>query len=139
MPKSRDAHKLLQPLLGTKLAPILFALALIAAGQSSTLTGTLAGQIVMEGHLNLRIQPWVRRMITRLLAIIPALFTVIYFGESGTGRLLVLSQVVLSLQLGFAIIPLIHFVSHKKLMEGFSYQKTRANCLLAGHYCYRRA
>ena len=115
----QDAHKLLQPLLGTELAPILFALALIAAGQSSTLTGTLAGQIVMEGHLNLRIQPWVRRMITRLLAIIPALFTLIYFGESGTGRLLVLSQVVLSLQLGFAMIPLIHFVSHKKLMDGF--------------------
>ncbi len=115
----QDAHKLLQPLLGTKWAPILFALALIAAGQSSTLTGTLAGQIVMEGHLNLRIQPWVRRLITRLLAIIPALFTIIYFGEGGTGRLLVLSQVVLSLQLGFAIIPLIHFVSQKKLMNGF--------------------
>ena len=115
----QDAHKLLQPLLGTNLAPILFALALIAAGQSSTLTGTLAGQIVMEGHLNLRIQPWVRRLITRLLAIAPALFTVIYFGESGTGRLLVLSQVVLSLQLGFAVIPLIHFVSQKKLMDGF--------------------
>lgn len=115
----QDAHKLLQPLLGTDWAPILFALALIAAGQSSTLTGTLAGQIVMEGHLNLRIQPWVRRLITRLLAIIPALFTVIYFGESGTGRLLVLSQVVLSLQLGFAMIPLIHFVSQKKSMKGF--------------------
>ncbi|MGA9590120.1 MAG: Nramp family divalent metal transporter [Salegentibacter sp.] len=115
----QDAHKLLQPLLGTDWAPVLFALALIAAGQSSTLTGTLAGQIVMEGHLNLRIQPWVRRLITRLLAIIPALFTVIYFGSSGTGRLLVLSQVVLSLQLGFAMIPLIHFVSQKRLMKGF--------------------
>lgn len=115
----QDAHKLLQPLLGTQWAPILFALALIAAGQSSTLTGTLAGQIVMEGHLNLRIQPWVRRLITRLLAIIPAMFTVIYSGEGGTGRLLVLSQVVLSLQLGFAMIPLIHFVSQKKLMQGF--------------------
>lgn len=115
----QDAHKLLQPLLGTKWAPILFALALIAAGQSSTLTGTLAGQIVMEGHLNLRIQPWVRRLITRLLAIIPALFTIIYFGGEATGRLLVLSQVVLSLQLGFAMIPLIHFVSQKKLMQGF--------------------
>lgn len=115
----QDAHKLLQPLLGTEWAPILFALALIAAGQSSTLTGTLAGQIVMEGHLNLRIQPWVRRLITRLLAIIPAMFTVIYYGENGTGPLLVLSQVVLSLQLGFAMIPLIHFVSQKKLMKGF--------------------
>ena len=116
----QDAHALLEPLLGSSLAPAFFAIALIAAGQSSTLTGTLAGQIVMEGHLNLRIQPWVRRLITRMLAIIPALFTVIYFGESGTGKLLVLSQVVLSLQLGFAIIPLIHFVSSKKLMGDFS-------------------
>ncbi len=115
----QDAHELLAPLLGSNLAPTFFAIALIAAGQSSTLTGTLAGQIVMEGHLNLRIQPWVRRLITRMLAIIPALFTVIYFGESGTGKLLVLSQVVLSLQLGFAVIPLIHFVSSKKLMDGF--------------------
>jgi len=115
----QDAHKLLQPLLGTSWAPILFALALIAAGQSSTITGTLAGQIVMEGHLNLRIQPWARRLITRLLAIVPALLTVIYYGERSTGELLVLSQVVLSLQLGFAMIPLIHFVSQKKLMKGF--------------------
>ena len=116
----QDAHALLAPLLGSNIAPAFFAIALIAAGQSSTLTGTLAGQIVMEGHLNLRIQPWVRRLITRMLAIIPALFTVIYFGEGGTGKLLVLSQVVLSLQLGFAIIPLIHFVSNKKLMGDFS-------------------
>lgn len=115
----RDAHALLQPLLGSSWAPILFALALIAAGQSSTLTGTLAGQIVMEGYLNLRIQPWVRRLLTRLIAIAPALFTVIYFGEGATGELLVLSQVVLSLQLGFAVIPLIHFVSDKKLMKGY--------------------
>ncbi|WBL25575.1 Nramp family divalent metal transporter [Zunongwangia sp. HGR-M22] len=115
----QDAHQLLEPLLGSSLAPVLFALALIAAGQSSTLTGTLAGQIVMEGYLNLRIQPWVRRLITRLLAIIPAFLTIIYFGERATGELLVLSQVVLSLQLGFAIIPLIHFVSDKKSMNGF--------------------
>jgi len=115
----QDAHKLLEPLLGSSLAPILFALALIAAGQSSTLTGTLAGQIVMEGYLNLRIQPWVRRLITRLLAIVPAFFTIIYFGERATGELLILSQVVLSLQLGFAIIPLIHFVSDEKTMNGF--------------------
>ncbi|QAA82064.1 iron/manganese transporter [Aequorivita sp. H23M31] len=115
----QDAYALLEPLLGSNLAPIFFAVALIAAGQSSTLTGTLAGQIVMEGYLNLRIQPWVRRLLTRLVAIIPALFTIIYFGEGATGRLLVLSQVVLSLQLGFAIIPLIHFVSDKKLMKGF--------------------
>lgn len=115
----QDAHALLAPLLGTNVAPIFFAIALIAAGQSSTLTGTLAGQIVMEGYLNLRIQPWVRRLLTRMVAIIPALFTIIYFGEGSTGKLLVLSQVVLSLQLGFAIIPLIHFVSDKKLMNGF--------------------
>lgn len=115
----KDAHALLEPLLGSSMAPILFALALIAAGQSSTLTGTLAGQIVMEGYLNLRIQPWVRRLITRLIAIIPALLTIYYFGESSTGELLVLSQVVLSLQLGFAVIPLIHFVSDKKLMGDY--------------------
>lgn len=116
----QDAHKLLEPLLGSKWAAILFALALIAAGQSSTITGTLAGQIVMEGYLNLRIQPWVRRIITRIIAIVPALITVIYFGERATGDLLVLSQVVLSLQLGFAIIPLIHFVSDKKKMGAFA-------------------
>ena len=115
-----DAHKLLQGLLGTKWAPILFAIALIAAGQSSTLTGTLAGQIVMEGYLNLRIQPWVRRLLTRMIAIVPALLTVIYYGERGLGELLVLSQVVLSLQLGFAMIPLIHFVSDHKKMNGYN-------------------
>lgn len=116
----QDAHKLLEPLLGSKWAPILFALALIAAGQSSTITGTLAGQIVMEGYLNLRIQPWVRRLITRLIAIIPAILTVVILGEGATGKLLVLSQVVLSLQLGFAIIPLIHFVSDRKKMLNFA-------------------
>ena len=116
----KDAHKFLQPLLGTKWAPILFAVALIAAGQSSTLTGTLAGQIIMEGYLNLRIQPWLRRVITRLLAVGPALFVIIYFGEEQTGKLLVLSQVILSLQLGFAVIPLIHFVSHRTRMGSFA-------------------
>lgn len=116
----QDAHKLLEPLLGSQWAPILFALALIAAGQSSTITGTLAGQIVMEGYLNLRIQPWVRRIITRVIAIIPAILTVVILGEGATGKLLVLSQVVLSLQLGFAIIPLIHFVSDKKKMHHFA-------------------
>jgi manganese transport protein len=119
----QDAHQLLAPLLGSKWAAILFALALIAAGQSSTITGTLAGQIVMEGYLNIRIQPWVRRIITRVIAIVPALITVIYFGERSTGELLVLSQVVLSLQLGFAIIPLIHFVSDKKKMGSFAIGK----------------
>jgi manganese transport protein len=112
----QDAHKLLAPLLGTGLAPVLFGVALVAAGQSSTITGTLAGQIVMEGFLNLRISPWLRRLITRVIAIIPAYIVILLYGESKTGALLVLSQVVLSLQLGFAIIPLIHFNSDKKTM-----------------------
>lgn len=120
----QDAHQFLQPLLGTKWAPILFAVALIAAGQSSTITGTLAGQIVMEGYLNLRIQPWVRRIITRLIAIIPAVIVILIYGESITGKLLILSQVILSLQLGFAIIPLIHFVSDKSKMKGFHISTT---------------
>ncbi len=115
----QDAHKFLEPMLGTKLAPALFAIALIASGQSSTLTGTLAGQIVMEGYLRLRIAPWMRRLLTRLIAIIPALITIIYFGEQATGKLLILSQVILSLQLGFAVIPLIHFVSEKSKMKEF--------------------
>lgn len=116
----QDAHKLLEPMLGNKLAPILFAVALIAAGQSSTVTGTLSGQIVMEGYINLRIAPWIRRLLTRLIAIIPALITVHFFGERSSGDLLVLSQVILSLQLGFAIIPLIHFVSDKDKMGVFA-------------------
>ena len=115
-----DAYRFLEPLLGTKLAPILFAVALIAAGQSSTLTGTLAGQIVMEGYLNIRISPWVRRLITRLLAIIPAILVIVLMGKEHVGELLIFSQVVLSLQLGFAIIPLIHFVSNKKQMGSFA-------------------
>ena len=115
----QDASQLLENLFGNA-APAFFAIALIAAGQSSTITGTLAGQIVMEGHLNLRIQPWLRRLITRMLAIIPALFTIIYFGDEALGSLLVLSQVVLSLQLGFAVIPLIHFNSDRKLMKEFT-------------------
>ncbi|MFZ4542950.1 MAG: Nramp family divalent metal transporter, partial [Saprospiraceae bacterium] len=115
----QDAHRLLEPILGSKWAPILFAVALIAAGQSSTITGTLAGQIVMEGYLNLRIQPWLRRLITRLIAIIPAFLIIYYSGESATGQLLVGSQVILSLQLGFAVIPLIHFVSDKSKMGEF--------------------
>ncbi len=115
----QDAHVLLEPLLGTQWAPMLFAIALIAAGQSSTITGTLAGQIVMEGYLNLRIQPWIRRLLTRLIAIVPALLTITMLGEGATGKLLVLSQVILSLQLGFAVIPLIHFVSDKEKMGEF--------------------
>lgn len=119
----QDAHQFLAPLLGTEWAPILFAVALIAAGQSSTITGTLAGQIIMEGYLNLRIQPWVRRIITRLIAIVPAVVVISIFGEGVTGKLLILSQVILSLQLGFAIIPLIHFVSDKNKMKGFHISK----------------
>lgn len=115
----QDASVLLEKLFG-KTAPTFFAIALIASGQSSTITGTLAGQIVMEGHLNIRIRPWLRRLITRLLAIIPALFTILYFGSDALGQLLVLSQVVLSLQLGFAVIPLIHFTSQRRFMKEFT-------------------
>lgn len=116
----QDAHRLLNNILGNNLAPALFAIALIAAGQSSTLTGTLSGQIVMEGYLNLRIQPWLRRLITRLVAILPAFFTILYFGEQATGKLLILSQVILSMQLGFAIIPLIHLTGDKLRMGVFA-------------------
>lgn len=114
-----DAHQLLAPMLGSGLAPMLFAIALIAAGQSSTITGTLAGQVVMEGYLNLRLTPWVRRLITRLIAIVPAFFVILLSGEQATGKLLIFSQVVLSLQLGFAIVPLIHFVSDRSRMGIF--------------------
>ncbi len=115
----QDASAMLKTLFGNA-APIFFGVALIASGQSSTITGTLAGQIIMEGHLNLRIQPWLRRLITRLLAITPAIITILFFGEEALGKLLVLSQVVLSLQLGFAIIPLIHFNSNRREMKEFA-------------------
>ncbi len=114
-----EAHHLLEPLLGSQLAPVLFAVALLCAGQSSTITGTLAGQIIMEGYLNLRIAPWIRRLITRLIAIVPAVLVIHYYGEEATGDLLILSQVILSLQLGFAVIPLIHFVSDRERMGEF--------------------
>ncbi len=114
-----EAHAMLAPLLGSKLAPILFAIALIAAGQSSTVTGTLAGQIVMEGYLKLRLNPWIRRLLTRLIAIVPAILVIGIMGEEHVDELLVLSQVILSLQLGFAVIPLIHFVSDKTTMGEF--------------------
>ena len=115
-----DAHRLLAPLSGTVAAPVLFAVALIASGQSSTITGTLAGQIVMEGYLNLRIQPWIRRIITRVIAIIPALVVLIVYGENKTMDLLILSQILLSLQLSFAVVPLIHFVSDKSRMGKYA-------------------
>ena len=116
----RQAHELLAPMLGTNLAPTLFAIALIAAGQSSTITGTLAGQIVMEGYLQLSLTPWVRRLITRLIAVIPAVAIILINGEKNIDDLLIFSQVILSLQLGFAIIPLIHFTSDKKSMGVFA-------------------
>jgi manganese transport protein len=114
-----DAYKLLTPLLGVTGASSLFAIALLASGQNSTLTGTLAGQIVMEGFLNIRLKPWLRRLITRLIAIIPAVIVTIISGESGTAKLLVLSQVILSLQLSFAVFPLVMFTSDKLKMGEF--------------------
>jgi manganese transport protein len=115
----QDAYKLLTPLLGAG-ASTVFALALLASGQNSTLTGTLAGQIVMEGFLNIRLRPWLRRLITRSIAIIPAAIVAILYGESGTAKLLVLSQVVLSMQLSFAVFPLVMFTSDKVKMGEFA-------------------
>lgn len=115
-----DAHKLLSPLLGTGLASMLFAVALLASGQNSTLTGTLAGQIVMEGFLNIKLNPWLRRLITRLIAIVPAFIVIWFYGEKGTGSLLILSQVILSMQLSFAVIPLVNFTNSKEKMGQFA-------------------
>lgn len=115
-----DAYHLLDPVLGVSLAGIFFALALLASGQSSTLTGTLAGQIVMEGFLNIRLKPWVRRLVTRGIAIVPALIVSYLYGERGTAELLVFSQVILSLQLSFAVVPLIFFTSNSKIMGRFA-------------------
>ena len=116
----QDAYRTLTPLLGTGLASFLFALALLCSGQNSTLTGTLAGQIVMEGFLNFRIAPWLRRLITRSVAIIPAIIAVAWYGEHGTARLLIFSQVILSLQLSFAVFPLVQFTSDRKKMGEFA-------------------
>ena len=116
----QDAHQLLAPLVGSALAPILFAVALIAAGQSSTVTGTLAGQIVMEGFIDLRITPWLRRLITRLLAVGPAALVILWLGDKAVGDMLIISQVVLSLQLGFAVVPLIFAVSDRPKMGAFT-------------------
>lgn len=115
----QEAHRLLSPMLGVGLASTLFAVALLASGQNSTLTGTLAGQIVMEGFLNIRLKPWVRRLITRLIALVPAVIVTSLYGETATTRLLVLSQVVLSLQLSFAVIPLVQFTSDRRKMGEF--------------------
>ena len=114
-----DAYKLLSPLLGTTAAGVLFAVALLCSGQNATLTGTLAGQIVMEGFINLRVRPWLRRLVTRLIAIIPAIIVVALYGERGTGALLILSQVILSLQLSFAVFPLVMFTGDKAKMGPF--------------------
>src|SRR5499426_1592131 len=114
-----DAYKLLSPLLGTTAAGILFAVALLCSGQNATLTGTLAGQIVMEGFVNIRLRPWLRRLITRLVAIVPAVIVVSLYGERGTGALLILSQVILSLQLPFAVFPLVSFTSDRLKMGVF--------------------
>jgi len=114
-----DAYELLSPLLGTGMASALFAIALLCSGQNATLTGTLAGQIVMEGFISLRIRPWLRRLITRLLAIIPAIIVIYLYGERGTGSLIILSQVILSLQLPFAVFPLVMFTSDPHKMGPF--------------------
>jgi manganese transport protein len=114
-----DAYRLLAPLLGTTLASTLFAVALLASGQNSTITGTLAGQIVMEGFLNIRLPAWLRRLITRLIAIIPAVIVTALYGEHGAGSLLILSQVILSLQLSFAVVPLVYFTSQRRKMGQF--------------------
>lgn len=114
-----DAYKMLTPILGASMASIVFAVALLASGQNSTLTGTLAGQIVMEGFLNIKLKPWLRRLITRLIAVIPALIVSILYGESGTTELLVLSQVILSMQLSFAVVPLVMFTNDKAKMGEF--------------------
>lgn len=119
----QDAHKLLTPMLGTAMASTVFALALLASGQNSTVTATLAGQIVMEGFLELRLPPWARRLVTRMIAIIPALVVCYLYGTEGTAQLLVLSQVILSLQLPFAVIPLVSFTSNKKMMGNFATPK----------------
>jgi manganese transport protein len=115
----QDAYQLLTPLLGVGGASAVFALALLASGQNSTLTGTLAGQIVMEGFLDLRLRPWVRRLITRAIAIVPAALVAIFFGIRGTAQLLILSQVILSLQLSFAVVPLVTFTSDRRKMGEF--------------------
>ena len=114
-----DAHRLLSPVLGAGAASVVFAIALLASGQSSTLTGTLAGQIVMEGFLNLRLKPWLRRLLTRAVAVGPALVVAIIYGERGAGKLLVISQVILSMQLSFAVVPLVLFTSDKLKMGVF--------------------
>ena len=111
-----EAEALLAPLLGTVAAPVLFGVALLASGLNSTVTATLAGQVVMEGFLNMRIAPWLRRLLTRVIAIVPAAAVTLAYGEAGMGRLLILTQVVLSLQLSFAVVPLVQFTASRSRM-----------------------
>jgi manganese transport protein len=115
----QDAYKLLSPLLGAAGASTLFAVALLASGQNSSITGTLAGQVVMEGFIHIKLSPWLRRLITRSIAIIPTIIVVAITGEQGTEKLLILSQVILSLQLSFAVIPLVMFTNSRKKMGEF--------------------
>jgi manganese transport protein len=115
-----QAYRLLSPLLGASIASTLFAVALLASGQNSTITGTLAGQIVMEGFLDIRLPAWLRRLITRLIAIVPAVIVTALYGEKGTGALLILSQVILSLQLSFAVVPLVQFTGERRKMGVFA-------------------
>jgi manganese transport protein len=115
-----QAHAFLAPLLGSSLAPTLFGIALLCCGLNSTITATLSGQIVMEGFLRIRIAPWLRRLLTRLIAIVPAVLVTIWAGEKATGQLLILSQVVLSLQLPFAVVPLVMFTSNRRKMGPFT-------------------
>jgi manganese transport protein len=124
----QDAYQLLSPILGSSVAAILFGVALLASGLNSTVTGTLAGQIVMEGFLHLRLKPWARRLLTRSLAVLPVLFVTSLYGEHGTGKLLVASQVILSMQLPFAVIPLIHFVSSQKVMGTLAIPRWLSAC-----------
>jgi manganese transport protein len=114
-----DAYKLLSPMVGVGAASTMFAVALLASGQNSTITGTMAGQIVMEGFLHIKLKPWLRRLITRLLAIIPTVIVVLIYGERGTANLLILSQVILSMQLSFAVFPLVKFTSDRTRMGQF--------------------
>ena len=122
----QQAHALLNPILGSSIAPVAFAVALLAAGQSSTLTGTISGQVVMEGFLNIKMRPWLRRILTRTVALVPAVAVIAISGSAGTYRLLILSQVILSLQLPFAVIPLIHFTSSRNKMGEFASTKRMA-------------
>ncbi len=121
-----DAYKLFTPLLGSGMASILFGIGLLAAGQNSTITGTLAGQVIMEGFIHFKMKPWMRRLVTRGLAIVPAIFVIYLYGESGVTNLLILSQVVLSIQLSFAVFPLVMFTNSSKIMGNFANTKTTA-------------